>query len=355
LETTHRWRAALTTATTTLLLLGTATAGTAQDATPDTTSAIACDGETLDDTDGFLLLAVEPGQTVTCEATGLDPELESQLTIDFFGWTDDDDLELGGDVEFDEPVEVVEETLAPGETTFTFGVPEDLFVGDFQGVLLQGDPADPSYEEFFDGIIFGDFVGGMDCAPDPVEVGAEVGCEVEEFEPGDFDWEVYTLDIQGLLEFFLGAEGLDDEEFDDVELAEPDASGTAAADEDGVGSFAFEAGDGQLYFAVAEQQSAFAFYAGEIVPATAAPAPAPPSAPTGPDPATEPVPEPVAPATSAGGSADDAPVVVTQQPTRVDAGFGGAASGGFPTGLLTALSVTGAAAVLSVRRLRFRA
>jgi hypothetical protein len=329
-------------AATAALLLGTSTAAlaedtegdpaveegaTVEDAAETTFGAVACGAELLDDEDEYYpLYVVEPGEEVDCTASGLDPEARASWHVTFFGLADDLELDLEAEgEEFHERAEDLE-VAADGTLTFSFTVPEELVLGDFDGYVWQGDEEDPSYLAEFGGIVFGDLFGELVCEPDPAVQGGEVECTAEELTEGDFDWEVYYLSLSELLDLFTGV--------GDDELA-PDDDGTGAAGADGIGTYAFTIpaqGDLDVYLTFVEQDDYLAFAIGEIEPAPAAPAPTPT-----PTPGVE---QPAAPAPGSGA----APVTV-RQPARVDAGAGGAAPSGATTplvavGLLAAVGLT---------------
>jgi hypothetical protein len=307
-------------------------------------TGVACDAALLDEEDDeFPFYFVEPGETVTCTAFGLDPETDAEWVVDVYGSTEDE-FEFGGDEEFDdeEPYESFgsDGPVTPtddGELTFEFTLPEELIVGGFDGLVRQGDPEEPTYEEFFGGLIFGFFLGDMACDPDPAVRGEQVDC-VAELNPGEFDWEVYELSAGDLIDLFFGDVG-DEEDLEEFDL-EPSASGTGDADGDGAAPFSFTLGvdgDADIFVAVASQDDAVAFYAGEIVPAD--------------DPVEEEPTTPTTPAPVDTGSGDEDPAapVAVPRPNRVDAGAGGAApDGGLPAGaaaLALGLALTAAAAV----------
>jgi hypothetical protein len=341
--TTRRSRA-LVLVSAAALALSTVTAASAQEELPVDSTGVTCDAEPFDDEgEEFAFYLVEPGETVACTAFGLDPESDAEWAVDVYGATEDE-FEFGSDPEdLDDEEPYVsfgsDGPQAPtedGELTFDFTLPEELVVGGFDGVVWQGDAEDPTYEELFGGLIFGFFLGDMTCDPDPAVRGEGVDC-VAELEPGDFDWEVYELSASDLIDLFLGVPGdddLDDEEFD----LEPSASGAGTADDEGSASFSFTPaveGEADVFFAIASQDDGVAFYAGEIV-AAAAETPAPTPTPT---------PAPV-------DTEDDDPAapVAVPRPTRVEAGAGGAADGGVPTGgvaLVLGLALT---AAVTVRR-----
>jgi hypothetical protein len=329
------------------LALSAVPAAAAQEGEPAETG-VTCDAELLDDefeADDFPFYFVEPGETVTCTAFGLDAETDAEWIVDVYGATEDEfEFSIGDDEEFDdefdeEPYESFgsDGPVAPtedGELTFEFTLPEELIVGGFDGVVWQGDADEPTYEEFFGGLIFGFFLGDMTCEPDPAVRGEATDC-VAELNPGEFDWEVYELSTGDLIDLFFG--DVDDEEdLEEFDLA-PSASGTGDADGEGAAPFSFTLavdGDAEIFVAVASQDDAVAFYAGEVVPAD--------------DTVDE---EPTTPAPVDTGGEDDDPAapVAVPRPTRVEAGAGGAApGGGTPAGgaaLLLGLALTTALAV----------
>jgi hypothetical protein len=340
--TTRRSRA-LVLASAAALALSAVPAASAQEEGPaEDATGVACDAELLDDEDDeFPFYVVEPGQTVSCTASGLDPETDAEWFVDVYGATDDE-FEFGSDEEdLDEEPYVTFGSDGPvtptedGELTFEFTLPEELVVGGFDGLVRQGDADDPSYEEHFGGLIFGYFLGDMTCDPDPAVRGEQVDC-VAELNPGEFDWEVYELSTSDLIDLFFAVDDdVDEGDLDDVDVdLEPSASGTGVADGEGSAPFSFTLaleGDAEVFVAVASQDDAVAFYAGEIVP--------------GDDDTTpeEPVREPV-------DTEDDDPAapVAVERPTRVEAGAGGAAPGGVPAGgaaIVLGLALTAAVAV----------
>jgi hypothetical protein len=300
---------------------------------PDTGVDCDADGLVVEVEDGEEYYLVAPGTTVTCTASGLDDALPVEWAVAIYGLTEEDFDDFGdfddvGDDE--EPLAVFPEDGAPAEATggkvsFSFTVPADIVFGWFEGEVLQfeddaAEGDEPVYEEYFDGIIFGDLdflEGDMECAPDPAPQGGEVECIAEEMTEGDFDWEVYFLSVDELLDAIFG----------DGDLA-PGADGSGEADADGTGSFSFEVpvgSDLEIFLAVAEQDDYLAFYAGEVGPAA-----------------------PVVDDEDGGPEEEDAdPVVTVPRPTRVDAGAGGAAPAGtvpvaaLATGLV-ALAAVGA-------------
>jgi hypothetical protein len=299
---------------------------------------VECGAELLDDEDAYYpLYLVEPGEEVDCTASGLDPEALAGWHVTFFGLTDDLDLDPEGDL--DEAGEELHEratdleVAADGTLTFSFAVPQELVLGDFDGYVWQGDEEDPSYLAEFGGFVFGDLFGELVCEPDPAVQGGEVECTAEELTEGDFDWEVYYLSMSELLDIFTGV--------GDDDLA-PDDDGTGDAGADGIGTYAFTIpaeGDHDVYLTFVEQDDYLAFAIGEIEPAPTAPTPAPT-----PTPGVE---QPAAPAPGPGA----APVTV-KQPARVDAGAGGASPGGATTSLVAVglLAAVGLALTAGVRR-----
>jgi hypothetical protein len=307
-------------------------------AAPET--GVACDAEVFEDEDegeDFPFYFVEPGETVSCTAFGLDPETDAEWLVEVYGLTED---EFGGDEEdldLEEPYVTYgsEGPVTPtedGELTFEFTIPEELIVGGFDGTVWQGDAEDPTYEEFFGGVIFGFFLGGMECDPDPAVRGEPVDC-VAELNPGEFEWEVYELSVRDLIDSIFGEDEDADGDLEDFDI-EPTASGTDLADGEGFAPFTFTLpveGDAQIFFAVASQEDAFAFYAGEIVPA-------------------EDTEEPISPPVDTEDDGEDTggPVAV-RRPNRVEAGAGGAATeGGTPAGgaaLVLGLALTAAVAI----------
>jgi hypothetical protein len=313
-------------------------------------AGISCDAEHEEEVDGVHYYSVAAGETVECTATGLDPELEAEWYVDVWGVTADD-----LDEDFDEedledapPTQEFGEVVTPAEDgtlTLSFTPDAEIVFGFFEGAVLQfeaeaGEEDEPVYEQYFAGDIYGDFEfveGDLTCEPDPAEHGGEVTCTAEGMTPGEFDWEVHFLTVRELLDSFTGdGEDFDDfddfDEFDDEEF-EPDVSGTAEADDEGVGTFSFrvpEDEDIEVYFAIAEQEDYLAFYAGEVG-------------------STE---------YDDDGYQDDDPQVeekgsvVVPRPTRVDAGAGGSAPE--RTTPVTALAlVLALTAAYTVRRAAF--
>jgi hypothetical protein len=338
----RRSRALVLAAAATLALSAVPAASAQEEGPVEVDTGVDCDAELLDEEDeAFPFYFVEPGETVTCTAFGLDPETDAEWLVDVYGATEDEfEFSIGDEDDLDDeepyatfgsdgPVTPTED----GELTFEFTLPEELVVGGFDGVVWQGDAEDPTYEEFFGGLIFGFFLGDMACDPDPAVRGEQVDC-VAELNPGEFDWEVYELSTRDLIDLFFGDVDEDEEDLEEFDL-EPSASGTGDADAEGSAPFGFTLavdGDAEIFVAVASQDDAVAFYAGEVVPAD--------------DTAPVPTPQPV----DTDGEDDDraAPVAVPR-PTRVEAGAGGAApGGGTPAGgaaLLLGLTLTAAVAV----------
>jgi hypothetical protein len=175
----------------------------------------------------------------------------------------------------------------------------------------------------------------MECEPDPAVRGEQTEC-VAELNPGEFEWEVYELTVRDLLDEFFG-DPFGDEDFDEedgeYDEIEPSASGTGLADGEGFAPFAFTLavdGDAEVFIAVASQDDAVAFYAGEIEPADDT-TPAPPREPVDTD------------------EEDAAAPVAVRRPNRVEAGGGGAApDSGVPAGgaaIVLGLALTAAVAV----------
>jgi hypothetical protein len=318
------------------LVLGGGTAAVAdeheggeEDGGPEPTEAsIECDAELLDEDDGFPYYLVAAGDLVTCLAEGLDPELAASWEVDFFGITSADDLDLD-DLEGDHLGSLGEDGLEvaeDGTLEFDLLVPDDLIFGDFEGFVWQGDDEEPSYLVEFAGAIFGDFTDEMMvCEPEPAVQGGEVECTAEEMSAGEFAWEVYYLSLSEFLD--LSTSG------DDFDLSPAD-EGTGEAGDDGVGSYTFTVpaeGELDVYLTLVEQAGYVGFYLGEIVPA---------SAPVDTEPEQE----------DDGEEGQPAPVTV-KQPTRVDAGAGGAASdGAAPFALVGLVSVLALAAASGLRR-----
>jgi hypothetical protein len=322
-------------AATAALLLGTSTTALAQEsgegpaaeevtteeeqddaALEPTLGEVDCDAELLDDEDGFRFYFLEPGQEVTCVASGLD-DAETQYRLEFYGLTADDDWDLDDPVDEPYASEDGEGAAVDGAFTFTFTVPDDLVLGELYGYVWQGTEEEPTYEAEFGGIVFGDLpVGEVVCEPDPAVQGGEVTCTAEDMDEGEFDWEVHYLSVDELLELLLG---------DDEPAPSDDGAGTTT---DGVGTYTFTIpaeGDIDLYLTFVEQDEYVGFAFGEVEPAAAQPEPVDED-----DDTDEPAEE-------------QAPVTV-KQPTRVDAGAGGAATGGATStvalmGLLAALGV----------------
>jgi hypothetical protein len=333
-------------AATAALLLGTSTTALAQESGEEPVEEVApeeeqddvtseptrgeveCDAELLDDEDGVLFYFMEPGEEVTCVASGLDDAELAQYRLEFYGLTADDDWDLDDPADEPHASEDGQGDAVEGDFEFTFTVPDDLVIGELYGYVWQGTEDEPTYEAEFGGIVFGELFGELTCEPDPAEQGSEVECWAEDLTEGEFDWEVHYLSVTELLDLFLG-----DGEVD----VTPDDGGTGEADADGFGSYAFTiptTGAPEVYFTILEQDEYLAFAFGEIVPATGA-SPEP-----GPD-----LGQPAAPATP------KAPVTV-KQPTRVDAGAGGAATGGASStiALFGLLAATGVALVGGLRR-----
>jgi hypothetical protein len=334
----HRRRAragALAIAATLVLGSGTAALaddheGDEEDGGPEPTEAsIECDAELLDEEEGFPYYLVAAGDLVTCVAEGLDPELPASWAVEVFGITAEDDFDLD-DPEGDylDTFFGDDETVDPdGTLTFDFQLPDDILLGDFEGAVWQGEEGDPSYLVEFAGAIFGDFTSElMTCEPEPAVQGGEVECSAEEMSEGEFAWEVYYLSLSDFLDMWMSD--------DDLDLS-PDDAGSGEAGDDGVGSYAFTVpaeGDLDVYLTLVEQDDYVGFYLGEIVPGEAEPVD------------EEPEQE------DEGGGAGPAPVTV-RQPTRVDAGAGGAATGGStPLALVGLVSVLGLALTSGVRR-----
>jgi hypothetical protein len=208
-----------------------------------------------------------PGDEVECVAFGVDPEedVSWHVHLSWEVWEAPDDLE---------ELTLGEEGLAAeedGTLKFSFGIPEGIYYGWFEGVVLQGDAEDPTYEERFSGVISDLIIAGpMVCSPDPVPQGEEVTCVVEEMAAGEeFLFDVRFFTFRGLFEEFFDRNEFV-EEFDDEELVVPDIEGAGVADADGVGTFSFVVPtDRQVdgYFAEAWQDESFAEYIGEVVPA----------------------------------------------------------------------------------------
>jgi hypothetical protein len=323
-------------AATAALLLGTSATALAQEsgetpaeegqddgAAEPTLGEVECDAELLDDEDGFLFYVMEPGEVVTCVASGLDDAEPAQYRLEFYGLTVDDDWDP--DDRADEPhaSEDGQGDAVEGEFEFTFTVPDDLVIGELYGYVWQGTEDEPTYEAEFGGFVFGDLpVGDVVCEPDPATQGGEVTCTAEGMDEGAFDWEVYYLSVDELLDLLFG---------DDEPAPSDEGTGTAS---DGVGTYAFTIpaeGDIELYLTFVEQDEYFGFTFGEVQPAAGTPEPV--------DRDTE---EP---------AEEKAPVTV-KQPTRVDAGAGGAATSGAAStvALLGLLAAVGAALVGGVRR-----
>jgi hypothetical protein len=317
-----------------------------EDETP-TEPAVVCDAELVEE-DGDEFYVVEPGETVDCTAVGLDDELDVDWEVAVYGITADDlldlDLDLDLDIDLDEDAEPIVVFPGPddapivsvdGEASFSFTIPADLVFGWFEGAVLQfGEAEAPVYEQYFEGLIFGDFPffdGDMDCAPDPASKGGEVECIAQEMTPGGFEWAVFYIAAEDLFDLFFG----------DGELGEPDDGGEGDADAAGDGTFSFSVpatGDFDLYLAIAEQDEYLALYAGEVGPAV----PTPEEPVDEEDDAGEPKPE-----------VEQKPAVTVPRPTRVDAGAGGTApSGSAPLAAITlGLALT---AALTVRRFASR-
>jgi hypothetical protein len=313
-----------------------------------TLGPVSCDAELLDDEEDeeeFPFYLVEPGDTLTCTASELDPATDAEWVVDVYGFTEDDDAFAlqDDDEEFDDDPYATfgsDGPLTPsedGELTFSFTVPEELVFGVFDGMVWQGDPEAATYEAYFGGLIFGFTLGDMTC-DDPAVRGTETTCEAE-LTPGEFEWEVYELTVRDLLDWFGPDVDDDDGDFEDGDVEdedfedepEPTATGVGEADEDGLASFAFTLprdGDAEVLFAVAYQEDAVAFHLGEIAPAE--------ESPDG--------------GSSAPRPAEGAAPVAVPRPNRVEAGGGGSA----PTDRLPAavlLLALASAATVAVRRI----
>jgi hypothetical protein len=303
------------------LALSAAPAAFAQEGDSPIEPGVTCDAEILDEEDGFPYYLVEPGQTLECIAVGLAPESDTEWVVDVYG-----DIDLGEEGELLEPVATFDSggpvaSSADGELSFSFTLPAEVTIGDFDGVVWQGDAEAPDYEEFLGGLIMGDVVEGeMTCDPDTAPRGSEVDC-VAAVLPGAFDYEVYELAERDLVEFLTG----------DVELA-PAHSGSGETDDDGTAAFTFtlsSTGEAEAYLAVVDQGDAFALFVGDIVAAETSP-------PTPVDVDEE--------------EEDDTPVVAVPRPNRVDAGAGGTAPvDGTPLAVVLA-SVLALAGFGAVRR-----
>jgi hypothetical protein len=336
-------------ATAIALALAATPAAFAQEEGDEPDTGVECDADGLvveldEDGSGEEYYLVPPGAAVDCVAWGLDDELAIDWQVAIYGLTtaDFDDLDGLDDLgDFDEemdPIVVFPDegaeavTSTGGEATVSFTIPSDIVFGWFEGEILQfGEAEEPVYEEYFDGMIAGDldfFEGEMVCEPDPAPQGAEVGCVAEEMTAGAFEWEVYFLSVDELLDAIFG-EG---------DLAAGDG-GSGEADADGTGAFTFEVpvGDHEVYLAVAEQDDYLAIFAGEIGPA----------APVTPERPSEPVVD------DGAGSGTAKPPVAVARPTRVDAGAGGTAPDGSSPLLALTLGLALTAA-FSVRQLARR-
>jgi hypothetical protein len=304
-------------------------------------SGVACDADgievELDDETGDEFYVVPAGAEVECDVWGLTDELAIDWEVAIYGITADDleDIDDLDDLDVDEDLEPIvvhpgEDadaiTSSDGEATLTFRVPEDLVFGWFEGEVLQfGEAEEPVFEEYFEGLIFGDLElpeGDLVCEPDPAPQGAEVECVAEEMTPGAFEWEVYFLTVDELLEGLFG----------DGDLTAASDGGEGEADAEGTGDFTFEVpvGDAEVYLAIAEQDDYLAFYVGEVGPPA-----------TGEEPVEE----------DDGGEPEeeDGATVTVPRPTRVDAGAGGTAPS-YPSPLAaTTLGVALSAAVLASR------
>jgi hypothetical protein len=286
--------------------------------------SVTCDAELLDDEDGFPFYFTEPGEVVTCTAEGLDPEVDAEWAVDVYAY----DLFDEEAEDPEEPTETIasdgnDEVAEDGTLTFAFTIPEDITFGFFDGTVTQTVDEELTYEAFFGGVIFGLLEGDMECDPDPAPRGSDVECTTE-LGPGAFDWEVYELSVDELLDVFFGEGEI-----------EPSDDGTAEADEDGIGTYGFtlaSTGDADLYLTIAYQDDAAAIYAGEIVDADDRT-----GGPGGGAPETE-----------------DDPVVTVQRPNRVDAGAGGTAPAGsapaLALGLALALAAAASAGAVATRK-----
>jgi hypothetical protein len=316
----------------TALLVGTTSGAFAQDV--DDEPFVAC---SVDDDVAFL------GDTVTCDANGLEPEEEFDWELEYF----DLDLDIG---EVDDPDELSEDEFADflGESlgtdgatgtadgdgigSFGFVVPEDLpieFLAVFEGLVTQGE----EYEEYFGGVILGDFeLSDLVCSPEPAIPGARVTCEADDQPGAYFDWVVELLDVDDLAAFEDALADMDDADLEDVDLdgllAElealgefdlegdleaPFAEGEGTVGDNGVLSYGFDLPadtTAAAYLTVSVSESGFGVYLGEI---------------------GEPIED-----SSGEGSPVAAPVekdptsapVTVPRPTRVDTGAGGTADGG---------------------------
>jgi hypothetical protein len=340
-----------------VLLLGTSTAALADEHEGDdeelevveeeedggAATGVACDAEPFADEfddefdDEFPFYLVAPGEEVDCVAWGLDADTEDPAgwEVAFYGilagepFGDDTDEPI--EIAFEDDVEVTED----GEIAFSFVVPGDILIGGFDGIVWQGpeESEELTYLEEFGGAIIGDVFGDLACEPDPVRQGEDVDCAGEGFADGGFDWEVYYLTVDDLIDLVSGEGDLD---------VEPDDAGTGDA-EGGTAAYSFTVpaeGEIELYLTIAAQDDVLAFYFGEVEEA-AAPAPVD----GGGEPTPTPSPTPTAPA-------EGEPVAVPQ-PTRVDAGAGGTAHGGLTSSTLFGmLALAGLALTGAVRRTR---
>jgi hypothetical protein len=260
---------------------------------------------------------VQPGQTISCTARHLVPDLEAGWAIRHFTPTAED-LFQGTALDRWQPGDAGR--LMPEEDrsvmlSSTLG--RDLRFGWFEGSVWQwvdfdseGDPEEePHYAVEFGGVVLGAFDllrEGLTCDPEPAALGGgEVRCLADELSPGGFDWEVRVLSVPDLVKTFMRASDVRDQ-------LVPAASGSGRAGEDGSGAFAFAlpaGGDGQVYLAIAEQADHLAVYVGEVGPAA-----------------------PPAPAAEDGGAGSGAggtpPPVQVPRPSRVDTGAGGATAPG---------------------------
>lgn len=270
---------------------------------------VVCDAEVIEDFETFYLVA--GGDTVTCVASGLNPQEDVEWLVDFF------DLALDGSDAVASHGEVGVHPDGDGTLTFEFVVP-DIVEGVLLGLVSQGAVGEESYLEEVAGLISTFVEHPMTCDPDPVVQG-DVECVVEGLQPGEFEWQVFFLTAGQALTVFGDEHEVDPEALVELFLIhelflDPDIQDfDAEADENGVGVFTFGVpteGEIDAYLAVA-LQGEIAAYLGEVRPVDIA--------------------------------TDGA--VPIPRPTRVETGGGGAPSGSRPGVLLLAVALVVGAAV----------
>jgi hypothetical protein len=350
---------------------------------PDGEDGVFCDADSFveewEEEDGeleeFTFYVTSPGQAVTCEATGLDPDQDVSWNVDFYDLMDGEEFAFGERDEGDEADEGDEgdeelplhssqgETRAAdehdGQIEFTFTVPDDIVVfGLFNGHVAQGPEDDPTYHEEFFGLIEMEWhEGDMTCEPEPAPRGGDVDCLVEEMAPDeDFEWGVYFFSLREFLDLIadgdepdeefpgeeeeLAEDDAEDDGAEDDEFFQPDVSGDGVTDEDGEGSFRFGIPSDReidVYLAHAGQPDRDAVYVGQVVDEEE-----PPGG-NGGNGSTE---------GAAGGSG--APTTGAQpveRPARIDAGGGGTADRPLPPGgIAFVLLLAAGGAVTRTRR-----